>query len=243
MINNQLQKSESRRSVVKKLFGGTAALLVAGTIVAGGLTNGVSAGTGIFKTTAALNLRSQASTTSAVILVIPQGEQVTQVGPDLNGFKKVSYSGKTGYAHASFLYVQAGSGGGDIPAYRGVAVTTGAANMRSAPGTEYSILRVIPANTTIEVYDEYENYYWLIRYNGQFGYVHSSLMSSNGAPTEFSMTTTAALNMRTQASSSGQLITVVPAGAKVTATLEFSNGYRGVTYGQYSGWVLSSYLK
>src|SRR6188474_3327833 len=123
MSNNTRQIT--RRNVIKKLFSSAAALLIAGTIVAGGLPTSVDAGNGIFKTTAALNLRSQPNTLSTVILVIPQGEQVTQVGPDLNGFKNVTYAGKTGYAHASFLYVQAGSGGGDIPAYRGDAATLG----------------------------------------------------------------------------------------------------------------------
>jgi uncharacterized protein YraI len=242
MINNQIQGTESRRSVVKKLLGGAAALVVAGTLVAGGLPNGVSAGTGNYQTTAALNLRSQPNTSAAVILVIPKGAMVTQVGPDEGSFKKVSYAGKTGWAHSGYLALD-DVGGGDMPAYRGVAATTGAANLRSGPGTQFSVLKVIPANTTVEVYDEYGNYYWLVRYNGQFGYVHSSLLSSDGGPTEIPMTTTAALNMRTQPSASGQLIKVVPAGAQVIAGPAIENGYRGVTYGQYSGWVLSAYLK
>jgi uncharacterized protein YraI len=242
MINNQLQGSESRRSIVKKLFGGAAALLVAGTIVAGGLTTGVSAGTGNYQTTAAVNLRSQPSTSAGIILVIPKGAMVTQAGPDEGSFKKVSYAGKTGWAYSSYLAVD-DVGGADMPAYRGIAATTGAANLRSGPGTQFGVLRVIAAHTTVEVYDEYGNYYWLVRYDGQFGYVHSSLLSSDGGPTELPMTTTAALNMRTESNANGQLITVVPAGAQVTAGPLIENGYRGVTYGQYSGWVLAKYLK
>jgi len=242
MTDKQLQKSDTRRGFVRKLLGGAAAAVLAGAIVAGGLPTGASAGTGIFKTTAALNLRAQASTASTVILVIPQGEQVTQVGPDLNGFKNVTYAGKTGYAYASYLYVQAGSGGGDIPAYRGLTVTSGAANMRSGPGAEFNILRVIPAKTTIEMYDEFSNDYWLVRYNGQFGYVHWSLLSSIGSA-DVPMTTTAALNLRTQANVNGQIIKVVPAGVQVIAGPAISNGYRQVTYGQSTGWVLAAYLK
>jgi uncharacterized protein YraI len=244
MINNRLQGTESRRNVVKKLLGGAAVLALAGVVAGGGLPNAVSADgvSAYYRTTAALNLRSQPSTTSSVILVIPYNALVSAVGQDQNGFKKVSYAGKIGWAHSGYLAVD-DVGGGDMPAYRGVAATTGAANLRSGPGTQFGVLRVIPVHTTVEVYDEYGNYYWLVRYNGQFGYVHSSLLSSDGGPTELPMTTAAALNMRTQSNANGQLITVVPAGAQVIAGPAIENGYRGVTYGKYSGWVHAKYLK
>ena len=60
MIDTQVQNTETRRGVVRKFFAGAAALLLAGTIAAGGLPTDVNAGTGIFKTTAALNLRCPA---------------------------------------------------------------------------------------------------------------------------------------------------------------------------------------
>ena len=81
MMNNLELHKVTRRGFIKKFATGAATLALSAAVLGGGWTSPVSAGTGVFKTTAALNLRSQANTTSAVILVIPKGEQVTQVGP------------------------------------------------------------------------------------------------------------------------------------------------------------------
>ncbi len=75
----------------------------------------------------------------------------------------------------------AGGGGGDVPPYRGESFTTSAVNLRSGPGTNYSVILVIPADANVDVYDEYANYFWLVRYQGQFGYVHSNFLTSSGS--------------------------------------------------------------
>jgi uncharacterized protein YraI len=244
MVNDQIQGIWTRRDVLKRFAKGTAALALAGAVLAGGFSASVSAGTGTYRTTSSLNLRSGPGTNYSVLLVIPQGGLVTQVGPDQNNFKKVSYNGTVGWAYGSYLVVENG-GGGDIPAYRGDAYTTDAVNMRSGPGTNYSVLLVIPAGATIEVYDEYANYFWLVRYKGQFGYVHSNYISDNGGGQEAgTLKTTAAVNLRSEPSLSAKVLLVIPAGTYVQGSDQFANGYRQVTVTSLgvTGWVYNAYL-
>src|SRR5215204_3261261 len=103
MINDFGQGSFDRRTMVKRIISGTAAVALAGVVVAGGFSSSVSAGTAYFRTTAALNLRSQSNTSSVVILVIPNGGMVAQAGPEQYGFTKVSYNGNIGWAKSEFL--------------------------------------------------------------------------------------------------------------------------------------------
>jgi len=54
-------------------------------------------------TTANLNLRAEPSISASVLLVMPEGATVAVLGVWSNGFRKVSYKGMTGWAHASYL--------------------------------------------------------------------------------------------------------------------------------------------
>ena len=145
------------------------------------LPAGVSAASG-FRVTTGLNLRSQPSTQSKVILVMPAGSMVRSLGQTSNGFAYVDYQGTAGWAYSSYLETaDGGGGGGDMPPYRGESLTTAAVNLRSGPGTNYSVLLVIPADANVDVYDEYANYFWLVRYQGEFGYVHSNFLTSSGS--------------------------------------------------------------
>ena len=58
------------------------------------------------KITESLNLRSKASTTSSVILVMPAGATVSLTGGTSGDFLQVKYSGKTGWAHKNWIRVQ-----------------------------------------------------------------------------------------------------------------------------------------
>jgi uncharacterized protein YraI len=59
--------------------------------------------TGTATTTSSLNLRSRASTNSAVLLVMPEGASVTLTGQSSNGFLGVTYRGTSGWASADYL--------------------------------------------------------------------------------------------------------------------------------------------
>jgi uncharacterized protein YraI len=229
------------RRQLLRLVGGIGAAGVAAGIWAK-LPAGVSAASG-FRVTSALNLRSEPSTQSKVILVMPASTIVKSLGQTSNGFAYVDYQGTSGWAYSSYLEGADGGGGGDLPPYRGESFTTSTVNLRSGPGTNYGAILVIPADANVDVYDEYANDFWLVRYQGQFGYVHSNFLTSSGSsPANYLMTTTA-LNLRDQPSTAGQILKVIPAGAQVVADSAISNGYRAITYGQISGWVLAAGLQ
>ena len=68
------------------------------------LTNSADDSPGVFITTVAANLRSQASTSSSVRLVVPKGAQVLDYDFVMsNGFRGVDYNGTVGWIHDSLL--------------------------------------------------------------------------------------------------------------------------------------------
>ena len=77
-------------------------------------TSQVMAATTKARTTANLNLRKSASTSSSILAVIPSGTIVSLASSTpTGGFYKVTYNGMTGYAHSGYLTpVSSGGGGG-----------------------------------------------------------------------------------------------------------------------------------
>src|SRR5687768_7757472 len=103
----ELGKRLTRRGAVRLMLG------VGAAAVAGGvLANGVSATSGseFFRTTTALNLRKKASTSAKILTVIPAYTLVKNLTQSSNGFNKVSYDGKTGWAYAAYLESYIGDG-------------------------------------------------------------------------------------------------------------------------------------
>lgn len=237
----------SRRSFLRTVAGGALGIAATGVIAGAASPQSASAqeviaaAVGPFRTTAALNLRKQPNTSSQVLLVIPYQAEVTAVGPEQNGFVQVSYKGVTGWAHGDYLTVTSG-GGNDTPAYLGKGKTTAGVNMRSGAGLNYGVLKVIPAGATIDLYDDFRNNYRLVYYAGGFGWVSADYVSA-GTSGAGQLTTTAALNLRSQPSLSGSVLKVIPYGATVSATNEIQNGFRKVSYGGTAGWASVAFLK
>jgi uncharacterized protein YraI len=243
----------SRRNFIGSLTRGAAAVAIASTIVGGGLPQAVAnaqsadevsaAANGYYVTTAALNLRSQPSLSSTVVVVMPKGAAVAGVGPEQNGFVKVSYVGNVGWAHGSYLSISNG-GSNDTPVYTGIGYTTTSVNMRSGAGLGYSVLRVLDGGTTIELYDSYANNFRLVRYAGQYGWVSIDYIKPGGSSQQPGYkVTTSALNLRSQPSLSASVLKVIPSGAQVAAGDQVSNGFRSVTHAGVTGWAYDAYLK
>jgi uncharacterized protein YraI len=67
------------------------------------LTTGGSNGSTANVIDGELNLRSNASTSSSVLVVMPDGASVTLLGQVSNGFSKVRYGGTEGWAYSAYL--------------------------------------------------------------------------------------------------------------------------------------------
>lgn len=243
------QRSVTRRSFLKQLAGGAAALGAAGV-----LTNSTLASAGPEKlyTTSALNLRSQPSLSGSVLLVIPAGAAVGDQGEQQNGFTKVSYSGSIGWAKSDYLTGgsgdSSGSGNPNNAAYRGQAKTTSSVNMRSGAGMSYGVKLVIPAGAVVDVYDDYGYYFWLVNYNGQFGWVHDDFLimdydEGSDMPAYTGMgVTTATVNLRAGGGTGYEVLAVVPSGAQIELYAGPAGSWGRVRYNGQFGYIHSDYI-
>lgn len=182
-------------------------------------------------TTANLNMRTGPGTGYAVITVIPKGSQVT-----VNGYSgdwaKVTYSGKNGYAHSSYLKNESST----------VRYTTANLNMRTGPGTSYAVILVIPKGAEVTVTDTSSTWY-KVSYGGKSGYASSSYLtatapSSSELPVRY---TTEDLNLRTGPGTSYSIILTMPKGSKVSV-LDTKYAWPKVRYGAREGYASPSYL-
>jgi uncharacterized protein YgiM (DUF1202 family) len=235
----------SRRAFVRKLGAGALATAMVGTALASSVNKAAAqddvsaAAVGEYRATTSLNLRAQPNTSSQVLAVIPQGGYVIAVGPEQNGFLQVNFGGKVGWAYGQYLTLS-DQGTGDIPKSIGWGKTTSSVNLRQGPGTNTSVIRVLSAGASIELFDRVENNFRLVKHNGTLGWVHLDFISQGGG--QGGVRTTTSLNLRAQPSMSGQVLLVIPAGATVSATNEYSNGFRKVSYGGKTGWAYNAYL-
>jgi uncharacterized protein YraI len=237
----------SRRAFMRRAAGAGVAALAVGAL--GGLSvKSARASAGSAKATVALNLRSGPSTSHKVLRVIPAGGVVSLQGGTDSGFTYVAYDGTYGWAYSQYLgpSEQQGPGGG----LGGNGRTTAAVNFREGPSTSSRVIAVLPAGTPIFVTDVGASGFWNVSYKGQMGWIYADYIQRDGAgPAPGGpvydpnmATTTAALNLRAEPSTSAKVILVMPSGAKVVLKSGTANGWRQVMYNGKTGWAATQYL-
>lgn len=123
-------------------------------------------------TTDYLNLRSEPSTSSDVIDVMPVGAAVEITGDQDNGFYPVNYNGEDGWAFGAYID---SSGGG----WNTVTATTGV-NLRSDPSFDADVLDVIPEGGVATLIGDGANGFISVSYNGTYGWVDMDYLSWGG---------------------------------------------------------------
>lgn len=116
-------------------------------------------------------------------------------------------------------------------------VTTVNLNLRTGPGTSYSIILTIPKGSTVSVLST-SNGWFKVTYKDTTGYVYSAYLAS---PTGTRYYTTAALNLRTGPSTNYSIILTMPKGAAVTV-YSISNGWAKLSYSGTNGYASTTYL-
>lgn len=130
------------------------------------LTTPSDAGT-LYSVTSRVNLRTGPSTNYSIRRKIPQYALVT-VHSISGNWASLSYDGSTGYSHTSYL-----TRGREY-------VTTGSLNLRTGPGTNYSVRTLMPAGATVRVFSSQNN--WArVFYNGYLGYASMSYLKLPGS--------------------------------------------------------------
>jgi uncharacterized protein YgiM (DUF1202 family) len=244
-LNDRLGMPLNRRSVFKAAagIGLTAALLGP----ASGLVSPAAARStdSLIVNTSGARLRSGPGTGYGVLASLAKGAEVRYLadGGSANGYRwykvKVLSTGKEGFVASSLLSAPDGSGD---PVIVGVMYTTARVNLRSGPSTGHQVLRVVAADTAVQVTDEAYNGYRYVIHNGLAGWISEGYLAHRDAPSEGAFTTTARLNLRAQPGSAAAVLLVMPANATVTAMAGTANGWRQVSYKGTVGWAATAYL-
>lgn len=225
----------------------------------GGASSGASGGTSVL---VSLNLRADASTSSQVVAVMPAGATVELLGTQRNGFVSVSYNGTEGWAFGQFL----GSGGsapsdgatdgGTTTGATGSAQTTTDLNLRSGAGTSFGVITVIPSGNQVQLLGSRQNNFAQLTYGGNQGWASLDFLTTGGGSTAPSApadsgtengaaggaTVNGSLNFRASASTSAQILTVLPDGAQIQVLGPRQSGFAQATYSGQQGWVFEDYI-
>ncbi len=129
-----------------------AATLTGAVSVAGLAVVSAAVATSTMQATTDVNLRSGPGTTYAVLTVVPQGATVTATGASSGAWLAVSYGATSGYINGTYLTAASGSTPSPTTTATasGSAVTTADVNVRTGPGTTYSIVAVATQGTKVE---------------------------------------------------------------------------------------------
>ncbi len=124
-------------------------------------------------TTASLNLRSGPGSSHSVVTVLPSGAQVTVLDKSNRYWYKVSYTGSTGatwtgYVGASYLTVGSAAASSTSNA-SSTATTACPLNLRSGPGSSYSVVTVLPGGVQVTVLDKSNSSWYKVSYTNASG--------------------------------------------------------------------------
>lgn len=123
-----------------------------------------------------LNLRSGATTTSAVILVMPAGATVKLTGEVSGLFYQVEYDGRIGWAHKDWIAIS-----DSTVTPTNTARVTEPVNLRGGPATEYNRILVLPAGAMVTLIGQQSNGFHAVSYNGQTGWAFSTYLNLDQA--------------------------------------------------------------
>jgi len=131
-----------------------------------------------FTTTTVVNLRTGPSTNYSVIRTLASNTSVTVLENQANGWSRVSQNGTIGFIRSDLLSVSAA---GTSAAPSSNQRTVAGVNMRSGPAITYSVIRLLPVNTNVDVLESRANGWSRVRHNGTVGFIRSDFLTTVGA--------------------------------------------------------------
>ncbi|NLT29569.1 MAG: SH3 domain-containing protein, partial [Propionibacterium sp.] len=131
-------------------------------------------------------------------------------------------------------------------------VATAGVNIRSGPGTQYSIVGGLARGRSIQAVGQDQNGWTPVSLNGRQRWIasryltakdqYSASASSSATSSGSTASTTTALNARTGAGLGYRVAHVLPRGTKVTLTGRSSGEWRQISHRGQNLWVSSRYL-
>ena len=205
-----------------------------------------------------ITLREAPDTKAAAIRDIPLGASVSYISTADNGFYKISYMGKTGYALASYLSQDPDAHSTVQENYYdpNVSYTTcyvvnckESISLRTSPSTSANKYCEIPWGSAISYVGTASNGFYKVIYNGKVGYALASYISFSN-PRNYNSGTylrvvncNVSITLRTAPSTQAAEICQIPLGSYVKYVSVSSNGFYMVTYNGRVGYALASYLR
>lgn len=200
-----------------------------------------------------LNLRSYASYNARILMVIPRFARVEVLSYG-STWSYIRYAGVVGYVVSSYLSYS------PIPVVTATPIPTrpivgnvatvvtqrGGLNMRVSAYIGAKIVTVIPRGATVNVLS-YGTTWSYVNYRGYTGYVMTGFLSYTGSSNPVVSTralVTASgkgLNLRSYASTSAAVLTVIPPMSEVSI-LSRGDSWTRVRWQGYTGYAMSSYL-
>jgi len=130
----------------------------------------------------------------------------------------------------------------------GQLTTTTALNLRSGPGTNRRVLRVIPKGAHVFDHGTVRNGFRLVTYADTRGWAYDQYLKAGTqvpgevGPVIGTATTTTAVNFRSGPSTGDGVIRVVAKGSSVEITDTVVDGFRYVYHQGTGGWIYDAYL-
>lgn len=242
--------------VVHRLKASVVGVALASTLV--GVGGVVVVGTAIaasqtMVTTTTVNLRSGPGSTYAIIGVVDSGARVTATGSPVTGpsasnstWTPVTYGGQSGYIATVYLTVaDAAETGGTASGAAADAVTNTGVNIRSGPGTSYSIVATVGAGTAIKTTGVTSGNWSQVVYQGVKRWMFTAYLtigSSSGSSTTYGQVrTTANVYLRAEGYYGATILATVPANSIVDVTGQTTDAYTQILYQGQKGWIASQY--
>ncbi|EGT3617092.1 enterotoxin [Clostridium perfringens] len=140
--------------------------------------------TGIVKVNSTLNMRSGPGSSYGVIGTLRNNDKV-EIIKEVNGWYEIRFNGKSGYVSSQYVKVD-GDTSEEKPVEpekppvsvnkQGIVKVNSTLNMRSGPGSNYSVIGTLRNNDKVEIIKEVSGWYE-IRFNDKSGYVSSQYVS------------------------------------------------------------------
>jgi uncharacterized protein YraI len=127
---------------------------------------------GLFVTTSSVNFREGPSTNDPVLKVLPKGTYVDASDKEFDGFRLCRLNGGFGWLYEAFL-LNANSQGGAATSM----TTTSNLNLREQPNTGAKIILVIPMGAKLTAYEDTENGFRRVSYNGKSGWAYEAYLA------------------------------------------------------------------
>ncbi|HDR6289238.1 TPA: SH3 domain-containing protein [Bacillus cereus] len=201
-----------------------------------------------------LNVRSAASTSGSKIGSVYEGQLLSVISRESNGWYKINHNGRTGYVSGEF--VQA-SGGGSVQTSSGYTVTADKLNVRSAASTSGSKIGSVYEGQSLSVISQESNGWYKINFNGRTGYVSGEFVKGGGAqpPKTDNNTssggqavngtyrvTATALNVRSGSNPGTRSLGIVYNNQTLSVIGQEGNGWYKINFNGQTGYVSNQYV-